>query len=92
MTAAHVADAFVALALSERTTGHVVTVDGGNVEASALTQPSGHRFPSSPPKFHFGVRSTLTGAQKWLYNRLAFGRAQFPGCLNGGVAQLVRAA
>ena len=34
VTAAHVADAFVALALSERTTGHVVTVDGGNVEAS----------------------------------------------------------
>ena len=33
VTAAHVADAFVALALSERTTGHVVTVDGGNVEA-----------------------------------------------------------
>ena len=32
--AAHVADAFVALALSRRTTGHVVTVDGGNVEAS----------------------------------------------------------
>ena len=34
VTAAHVADAFVALALSDRTTGHVVTVDGGNVEAS----------------------------------------------------------
>lgn len=34
VTATHVADAFVALALSERTTGHVVTVDGGNVEAS----------------------------------------------------------
>ena len=30
----HVAEAFVALASSERTTGHVVTVDGGNVEAS----------------------------------------------------------
>ena len=34
VTAAHVADAFVALALSERTTGHVVTVYGGNLEAS----------------------------------------------------------
>ena len=34
VTAAHVADAFVVLALSDRTTGHVVTVDGGNVEAS----------------------------------------------------------
>ncbi|WP_050603835.1 bifunctional aldolase/short-chain dehydrogenase [Ruegeria sp. 6PALISEP08] len=31
--ARHVADAFVALALMERTTGHVVTVDGGNTEA-----------------------------------------------------------
>ncbi|WP_216600336.1 bifunctional aldolase/short-chain dehydrogenase [Ruegeria atlantica] len=31
--AKHVADAFVALALMERTTGHVVTVDGGNTEA-----------------------------------------------------------
>ncbi|WP_424830643.1 bifunctional aldolase/short-chain dehydrogenase [Ruegeria sp.] len=31
--AAHVADAFVALAQMERTTGHVVTVDGGNTEA-----------------------------------------------------------
>ncbi len=31
--ATHVADAFVALALLERTTGHVVTVDGGNTEA-----------------------------------------------------------
>ena len=31
--AGHVAEAFVALALSERTTGHVLTVDGGNVEA-----------------------------------------------------------
>jgi NAD(P)-dependent dehydrogenase (short-subunit alcohol dehydrogenase family) len=31
--ATHVADAFVALALMERTTGHVVTVDGGNTEA-----------------------------------------------------------
>ena len=30
----HVADAFVALALSERTTGHVMTVDGGNIEAA----------------------------------------------------------
>ncbi len=32
--ARHVANAFVALALSERTTGHVLTVDGGNIEAS----------------------------------------------------------
>ncbi len=32
--ARHVADAFVALARAERTTGHVMTVDGGNVEAS----------------------------------------------------------
>jgi rhamnose utilization protein RhaD (predicted bifunctional aldolase and dehydrogenase)/NAD(P)-dependent dehydrogenase (short-subunit alcohol dehydrogenase family) len=32
--ARHVAEAFVALALSERTTGHVMTVDGGNVEAA----------------------------------------------------------
>ncbi|WP_170763148.1 bifunctional aldolase/short-chain dehydrogenase [Ruegeria lacuscaerulensis] len=31
--AVHVADAFVALAQMERTTGHVVTVDGGNTEA-----------------------------------------------------------
>lgn len=31
--ATHVADAFVALALMERTTGHIVTVDGGNTEA-----------------------------------------------------------
>ena len=30
----HVAKAFLALALSERTTGHVLTVDGGNIEAS----------------------------------------------------------
>ena len=30
----HVADAFVALACSVRTTGHVMTVDGGNIEAS----------------------------------------------------------
>lgn len=30
----HVADAFVALALSKRTTGHVITVDGGNIEAA----------------------------------------------------------
>ena len=29
----HVADGFVNLALMERTTGHVVTVDGGNTEA-----------------------------------------------------------
>ena len=32
--AKHVADAFVALAKSERTTAHVITVDGGNIEAS----------------------------------------------------------
>jgi len=32
--ARHVADAFVALASAERTTGHVMTVDGGNIEAS----------------------------------------------------------
>ncbi|WP_435230371.1 hypothetical protein ACMAZE_17880 [Pseudopelagicola sp. nBUS_20] len=30
----HVGDAFVALALSERTTAHVMTVDGGNIEAA----------------------------------------------------------
>ena len=30
----HVAKALVDLALSERTTGHVITVDGGNIEAS----------------------------------------------------------
>ncbi|MCY0147456.1 bifunctional aldolase/short-chain dehydrogenase [Hoeflea sp. G2-23] len=30
----HVADAFVALAKAERTTAHVITVDGGNIEAS----------------------------------------------------------
>lgn len=30
----HVADAFIALALAERTTAHVMTVDGGNIEAS----------------------------------------------------------
>ncbi|MXQ09210.1 bifunctional aldolase/short-chain dehydrogenase [Alphaproteobacteria bacterium GH1-50] len=30
----HVADAFVALAKSERTTAHVMTVDGGNIEAA----------------------------------------------------------
>ena len=29
-----VAEAFLMLAQMERTTGHVVTVDGGNVEAS----------------------------------------------------------
>ena len=27
-------EAFVALALAERTTGHVMTVDGGNIEAA----------------------------------------------------------
>ncbi len=32
--AKHVGDAFVALALSVRTTAHVVTVDGGNIEAA----------------------------------------------------------
>ncbi len=32
--ARHVADAFVALAQSTRTTGHVMTVDGGNIEAA----------------------------------------------------------
>ncbi|HHC29969.1 MAG TPA: SDR family oxidoreductase, partial [Rhodobacterales bacterium] len=32
--ARHVAEAFVGLALSERTTAHVLTVDGGNIEAS----------------------------------------------------------
>lgn len=32
--ARHVADAFVALASAERTTGHIMTVDGGNIEAS----------------------------------------------------------
>ena len=32
--ASHVAEAFVSLAQAERTTGHVMTVDGGNVEAS----------------------------------------------------------
>ncbi len=30
----HVAQAFVALASSERTTAHVMTVDGGNIEAA----------------------------------------------------------
>ena len=32
--ASHVAEAFVSLAQAERTTGHVLTVDGGNIEAS----------------------------------------------------------
>ncbi len=32
--ASHVGKAFVALALSERTTAHVMTVDGGNIEAA----------------------------------------------------------
>ena len=32
--AEHVAEAFIALAKSERTTGHVMTVDGGIVAAS----------------------------------------------------------
>ena len=30
----HVAQAFINLASSERTTAHVFTVDGGNIEAS----------------------------------------------------------
>ena len=30
----HVAEAFVSLAQAKRTTGHVMTVDGGNIEAS----------------------------------------------------------
>jgi NAD(P)-dependent dehydrogenase (short-subunit alcohol dehydrogenase family) len=34
VTAEHVADAFTSLACSESTTGHVMTVDGGNIEAS----------------------------------------------------------
>jgi NAD(P)-dependent dehydrogenase (short-subunit alcohol dehydrogenase family) len=34
VSAADVAQAFVALALSERTTGSVLTVDGGNIAAS----------------------------------------------------------
>jgi len=32
--ACHVAEAFVALAMAERTTAHVMTVDGGNIEAA----------------------------------------------------------
>lgn len=32
--ARHVGEAFVALAMSERTTAHVMTVDGGNIEAA----------------------------------------------------------
>jgi NAD(P)-dependent dehydrogenase (short-subunit alcohol dehydrogenase family) len=32
--ARHVADAFVALAKMERTSAHIVTVDGGNIEAA----------------------------------------------------------
>ena len=32
--ARHVAEAFLRLALSARTTGHIMTVDGGNIEAS----------------------------------------------------------
>ena len=34
LQAHHVARAFLALSKSERTTGHVMTVDGGNIEAS----------------------------------------------------------
>jgi rhamnose utilization protein RhaD (predicted bifunctional aldolase and dehydrogenase)/NAD(P)-dependent dehydrogenase (short-subunit alcohol dehydrogenase family) len=34
VTARHVADAFISLALAERTTGAVLTVDGGNIAAS----------------------------------------------------------
>ena len=30
----HVAKALIDLSLSERTTGHVISVDGGNIEAS----------------------------------------------------------
>jgi hypothetical protein len=32
--ASHVAKALIGLSLSERTTGHVISVDGGNIEAS----------------------------------------------------------
>ena len=32
--ARHVGEAFVALTQSERTTAHVLTVDGGNIEAA----------------------------------------------------------
>jgi hypothetical protein len=32
--ASQVADAFVALANAQRTTAHIMTVDGGNIEAS----------------------------------------------------------
>ena len=32
--ASHVGDAFVSLALMERTTAHLLTVDGGNIEAA----------------------------------------------------------
>ena len=32
--ARHVAKALIDLCLSERTTGHVISVDGGNIEAS----------------------------------------------------------
>ena len=32
--ARHVAEAFVMLARAERTTAHVMTVDGGNIEAA----------------------------------------------------------
>ena len=32
--ARHVAEGFVMLAQSERTTAHVLTVDGGNIEAA----------------------------------------------------------
>ncbi len=34
VTAKHVADGFIALATSHRTTAHILTVDGGNIEAS----------------------------------------------------------
>jgi len=30
----HVADGFLALANTERTSAHVLTIDGGNIEAS----------------------------------------------------------
>lgn len=34
VNASHVADCFYSLAMSERTTGHIMTVDGGNIESS----------------------------------------------------------
>jgi hypothetical protein len=32
--AKHVAEGFLSLAISERTSAHVLTIDGGNIEAS----------------------------------------------------------